>query len=100
MGYNKLIDYLSIINFFVYYLFGIIVKRKYLLALLLGIVWEILEYIITKNSITRHLLIKYWPVPKQIWDEDAFNINRVSDIIFNMLGYHFGNKRLFKYIFI
>ena len=29
MGYNKLIDYLSIIHFFVFYLFGIIVKTKY-----------------------------------------------------------------------
>ena len=92
MNYNKFFDFLSIIHFFWFYLLGKIIKSNYLFAFILGIIWEILEYFITKYPFTRNLLIKYWLIPKKIWDEDAFNINRVSDILFNMLGYHFGNK--------
>ena len=66
-------------------------------VLIIGILWEIFEYFITKNKFTRNLLIKYWFIPKSIWDEDAFNINRVSDIIFNMLGYHYGNISTYKF---
>lgn len=92
MNYNKFFDFLSIIHFFWFYLLGKIIKNNYLFAFILGIIWEILEYFITKYPFTRNLLIKYWLIPKKIWDEDAFNINRVSDILFNILGYHFGNK--------
>jgi hypothetical protein len=92
MNYNKFFDFLSIIHFFWFYLLGKIIKNNYLFAFILGIIWEILEYFITKYPFTRNLLIKYWLIPKKIWDEDAFNINRVSDILFNMLGYHFGTK--------
>ena len=101
MGYNKIFDFLSVCHFFFYYVFGLFVKNNYILAFILGILWEILEYILTSQEFSRKLLIKYWIVPKRIWDEDAFNRNRISDIIFNMLGYHFGNinKNKFKFKF-
>lgn len=82
---------LSIIHFTYYYILGLYVKNNYTIALIFSILWEIFEYLITKCSITRNLLIKYWFVPQEIWDEDIFNRNRLSDLIFNMLGYHFGN---------
>ena len=51
----------------------------------------IFEYFITRNSMVREILIKYWFIPKTIWDEGLFN--RFSDLGFNMLGYHLGNIR-------
>lgn len=94
MKYNKTFDYLSFVHFFWFYLLGLFLKNNYIFAFFLGVFWEFLEFYITKTPFTRNLLIKYWPVPKKIWDEDALNINRVSDIIFNMLGYHVGNQGL------
>jgi len=99
MKYNKLFDFLSIVHFFWFYLLGLFLKNNYLTAFAIGVLWEVFEYYITvKNEITRNLLINYWPVPQRIWDEEAFNKNRFSDLIFNMLGYHFGNKS--KYLFV
>lgn len=94
---NKIFDFLSVCHFIIYYVIGRYIKNNYQLAFVLGILWEIFEYFITKNKFTRNLLIKYWFIPKSIWDEDAFNINRVSDIIFNMLGYHYGNISTYKF---
>lgn len=92
MKYNEVFDFLSVIHFLIYFVLGIFIKNKYYLALLLGILWEIFEYTITQCKYTRNLLIKYWIIPQKIWDEDLINMNRISDLIFNMLGYYFGNK--------
>ena len=91
MAYNKIFDINTIIHFFINYILGLYIKKSYVFVFILGIVWEIVEYIITKHPITRKLLIKYWYLPKSMWDEDLWNKNRISDLVFNMLGYHFGN---------
>ena len=58
--------------------------------IILGIIWEIFEYLIANNKITRNLLIKYWPIPVRYWDET--NIwNKIFDMIFNLSGYYVGN---------
>ena len=90
--YNKIFDFLSITHFLFFYIVGIYIKDNYEFAFFLGVFWEILEYFITSRKFTRNLLIKYWFVPKHIWDEDLNNKNRISDLIFNMLGYHYGNS--------
>ena len=91
MSYNRIFDFLSIIHFLVFYIIGKYIKNNYIFAFILGIIWEIFEYFITKNPFTRELLIKYWFISEKIWNEDLFNINRISDLIFNMAGYHLGN---------
>lgn len=99
MKHNKIIDFLSITHFLFFYVLGIYVKNNYKFAFILGILWEFLEFFLTSNKFTKNLLINYWIVPQRIWDEDAFNINRISDICFNILGYHFGNKSKKKSLF-
>ena len=94
---NKIIDLLSVGHFYFYYIIGLYVKNNYFFAFILGIIWEIFEYNVTSNKFTKNLLIKYWPIPQKTWDEEAYNINRITDIIFNMLGYHYGNKSKFKF---
>tara|TARA_B100001059_G_C17650178_1_gene484003 strand:- start:235 stop:510 length:276 start_codon:yes stop_codon:yes gene_type:complete len=88
MAYEKVFDFLSIVHLINFYLIGLVVKKSYVFAFCLGVLWELLEYIITSTSYTRNLLIKYWPVPMEIWDERLINVNRFSDLVFNMIGYH------------
>ena len=92
MKYQQPFDIFSAVHIFSFYIIGLIVKKSYLFAFFLGVLWELLEYIITRYSYSRQLLIKYWPFPKEIWDEKLININRLTDLIFNMIGYHLAQK--------
>ena len=83
-------DRLHIVHFLIYLFLGIIFKNKYELALLISILWEVSEYILSNIKYTRDLLIKYWPIPEKYWNEKIDN--KVLDIMINMLGYYIGNK--------
>jgi hypothetical protein len=85
------IDILSLIHFIQYIVFGIFLKDNYILALLIGILWEIYEYFVTTHPYTKQLLIRYWPIPQRYWDERNIN-NKYADIMINMLGYYIGNQ--------
>lgn len=88
---DQIIDKMSIIHFLNFFILGILLKNRFMSALLLGIVWELFEYIVTRNKYTRRVLIKYWPIPKRLWEENNI-LNRVCDLCLNMIGYYFGNK--------
>lgn len=89
--YIMIIDIMSIIHFLLYLFIGILIKNKYRLILLLGILWEIFEYIVANNEFTKNLLIKYWPINIKYWNETNL-LNKLFDLIFNMIGYYIGNK--------
>mgnify|MGYP001236646684 FL=1 len=91
---NKNIDIMSLSHFLIYFILGIFIKNNYKLVILLSILWEITEYIITNNDYTKELLLKYWPIPQRLWDEQKYN--RIYDLIFNMMGYYIGNKIYLK----
>ena len=89
------IDILSISHYINYVILWIYVKNNYILAFVLGIIWEIFEYYITNYEYTKNLLIKYWFIPQKYWEEKN-KYNRVFDIIFNMIGYTIGNLYINK----
>jgi hypothetical protein len=91
MSKGEVIDILSLVHFIIYLCLGIIVKNEYQFALMIGIVWEIFEYFVTNYKYTRELLIKYWPINLKYWEEKN-RLNKVFDIMFNMMGYHIGNQ--------
>ena len=91
MKYNQIFDLMSVMHFLIYFVLGIFLKDRFDIALLLGILWEVFEYTITRIKITRKIIIKYWPIPQRLWDE-KYIINRFSDLVFNMLGYYVGNN--------
>ena len=72
-------------------IFGLFVKNKYEVALLIGILWEIFEYSITNWDYSRELLKKHWPIPEKYWNEKNI-FNKLFDLVFNMFGYYIGNK--------
>lgn len=84
-------DEMSIMHFTNYVTLGLFIKNKYFFALFVGIIWEISEYSMTNNKRIEELLIKYWPVPKRLWEEKNF-FNRVADLCCNMLGYYVGSS--------
>mgnify|MGYP001225861047 FL=1 len=86
----KNIDILSLFHFLLYLFLGYYIKHKYLLALLLGILWEIFEKNIVTNEYTRNLLEEYWFIPIDYID-DTFE-HSVTDIIINMIGYTIGSN--------
>ena len=88
---DEIIDEMSLAHFINFFIFGLIVKNKYTFAFLLGIIWELFEYLVVNDNFYRKLLIKYWPIPKRLWEEKN-KYNRVMDLVFNMLGYYFSNK--------
>ena len=94
----QVIDILSICHFIYYFIFGLFVKNKYITTFLLGLLWKIFEFFLANNNCTKEYLIKNWPVPYKYWAEKNI-FNKVFDLLFNMLGYHLGNKskiKLFK----
>lgn len=86
----KNIDILSLFHFLLYLFLGYYIKHKYLLALFLGILWEIFEKFIVTNEYTRYLLEEYWFIPIDYID-DTFEHN-ITDIIINMIGYTIGSN--------
>ena len=83
------IDILSIGHFLTFFIFGIFVKNKYKGALLLGILWEIFEIIISHNKLIKNFILENWVIPEYYWN-DTFS-HKITDIIINMIGYHVGN---------
>ena len=89
MNKTTTIDILSLNHFLIYFSLGLIYKNHYKLMLILSLVWELFEYIISHIDYTREFLITYWFVPEKYWNE-PYN-NKIVDIIINMLGYSIGN---------
>tara|TARA_Y100000817_G_scaffold304232_1_gene287028 strand:- start:186 stop:467 length:282 start_codon:yes stop_codon:yes gene_type:complete len=83
------IDVLSVGHFTFFFILGIFVKDKYKGALLLGILWEIFEIFISHNQTIKNFIVENWVVPEYYWN-DTFS-HKITDIIFNMIGYHIGN---------
>ena len=96
---NKAFDLMSIIHFLVFIIFGLIFKNEYNTALLIGVLWEIIEYYILfiikynkfNEEYTKKLLKKYWPISSYYWNEKNIS-NKIFDIVFNMSGYYIGNN--------
>jgi len=94
---NSPLDFFTFIHFFNFFILSFILKNNYKIAFLIGIVWEIVEYVIANNKKTNKLLKHYWPVPEKYWNE-KHNLNPVFDILFNMLGYYIGTVIRNRYV--
>ena len=89
MNKTTTIDILSLNHFLIYFTLGLFFKNQYKLILLLSLLWEMFEYIISHIDYTREFLINYWFVPEKYWNEPLNN--KIVDIIINILGYIIGN---------
>ncbi len=83
------VDLHSIIHFVNFFILGYFVNDRYTFAFLLGIVWEVFEYYVTRHKGLRRV-IRRLSISKKYWDE-SHCLNPVLDILFNMTGYYSGN---------
>lgn len=72
-----IINLWSIVHILLYILIGLVLPNKWLLIILFSLIWEIYEYIMSRLTND-----KYY--------NESF-INRILDIIFNLIGYYIGN---------
>ena len=79
-----LFDVASFLHLFNFMILGKIMKDNYIIAFLLGILWEVFEYIV----INQKKLLQY----DKIWNETLEN--KKMDIVLNIIGYHIGNYYL------
>tara|TARA_B110000977_G_C11004147_1_gene465049 strand:+ start:621 stop:902 length:282 start_codon:yes stop_codon:yes gene_type:complete len=88
--YHGNIDIFSIVHFSTFFTLGLYVKDKYMAALLLGILWEVFEFIISCNQTIKKFVLENWVVPEYYFNDTLSH--KITDIMFNMVGYHIGNK--------
>lgn len=79
-----LFDVASFLHLFNFMILGKIMKDNYIIAFLLGLLWEVLEYIV----INQKKILQY----DKIWNETLEN--KKMDIVLNVIGYHIGNYYL------
>lgn len=84
------VDLHSIVHFVNFFILGYFIRDRYTLAFIIGIVWEIFEYYVTRHQGISQLIKKHWVIDKKYWDE-SHPLNPVYDILFNMCGYYAGN---------
>ena len=83
------IDLASYSHFLTFFILGVFVKDKYKGALLLGILWEVFEKIISENIKIKDFILDNWVVPEYYWNDTL--PHKLMDIFINMIGYHIGN---------
>ncbi len=74
---DEWINYWSIGHILLYILFALFIPNEWWFAFIISIIWEIYEYIMSK-----------------IYDNKYYGkviINRIFDVIFNLLGYYIGS---------
>ena len=83
------IDLWSVDHFIFFTFLGYFFPETFWSSLFIGILWEIIEYIIANNEFTRRILLNYWIIPEKYWNETIQN--KLVDLCVNMIGYHIGN---------
>ncbi len=92
---SKNVDLMHINHFALYCMLGLIYPDKYIIVLIISIIWELFEYIISYNKKLNTIVKKYWFVPERYWNE--IKINKIIDLIVNFLGYYVGSL-LYKFV--
>ena len=86
------IDILSLSHFIIYLIIGIYYKNNYTIIVIISLLWEQFEYIISRNVSIRTTIVKIWPIPSSMWYDSKEH--SLIDIFINLIGYHIGNKYL------
>ena len=85
---NTPIDILTLSHFLFWLVAGYVFPNKYMYVVIIGLLWELFEYMIVKVDVLYKLVKKYWFVPERYWNETIYN--KIIDMIVNLLGYSLG----------
>ena len=86
---KSIFTWYTITHFLIYFVISLYYPNRWITIIILSIVWEILEILLKiGNDKIFHINSDYW---------DEIPLNKVVDVIFNLLGYGAGHLFL-KYI--
>lgn len=85
----SLLDKVSTIHFLNFFIIGLLFPNNYLGALVLGVLWELIETIAVDQPLSRDILVNSLNQFQSLWDET--NLNKLGDLFINMLGYTVGS---------
>lgn len=85
------VDLITLVYFVNFFILGLFVKDQYGFAIIAGIMWEVYVGFITSWSVTRDLLIKYYPLPKEYWENRGAGY-AFCDLIIMVIAYSIGNQ--------
>jgi len=89
-GKSKNIDFMTIIHFLIWFVFGTLIPNKYTIALILSVAWELFERFVVIYKPLYNFVKSNWFVPETYWNENP--INSMIDIFVNMIGYLVGSN--------
>jgi hypothetical protein len=89
MEMNKPLDLMTISHFMIYVVIGLFFPYQWTPALVIMVLWELFEILISKVLALKQIVLKYWFVPERYWNEKW--INKTFDIIFNIAGFIVGS---------
>lgn len=85
----SLLDKVSTIHFLNFFIIGLLFPNNYLGALVLGVLWELIETIAVDQPLSRDILVNSLNQFQSLWDET--NLTKLGDLFINMLGYTVGS---------
>ena len=94
----SLLDKASPIHFLNFFILGLLFPNNYLGALVLGVLWELVETIAVDQPLSREILVDSLQQFQSLWDET--NLNKLGDLFINILGYSLGSWSRNKVPFI
>ncbi len=74
----------------IYILLGILIPNRYILIIIISLLWEVLEATIVHYKILYEFKKKYWFIEEKYWNE--ININKFIDLVVNLFGYFLGSR--------
>ena len=85
------IDKFQLVHLIEWIIFGYLFPKKYELAFIIMILWELGEKIISSNEYLYNFFKKHWTLTSsKYWNETY--INKLLDMIMNITGYYIGSS--------
>lgn len=84
------INTFSLVHFTLWAMIGLSVPNQYGLAVLLSVLWEVVEGYSAHHPTIHALLEKYWVIPEKYWNEGLGN--KIMDVVANLAGYYWASR--------
>jgi len=80
----------SFVQLFNFIILGILFPNNYIGALILAILWELLEECFTKRELSIDVLTQHFNDYQHLWQDNKKN--KVMDLFISMVGYYVGTR--------
>jgi len=88
-GKSDNIDMNHLNHLTIWIIFGLIIPNKYLVAIILSLLWEVFELSLVRIGPLYEFTKNYWPIDEKFWNETF--PNKLIDFFINLFGYFVGS---------